>query len=104
MNFSSRTSSMDVQRNLESVVEKRTKDTFGPPVGKKMLVFIDDMNMPIVIITILSAHLLSTYSIFHRFLKLSRTMLSNRFDCDIYLIIFFFTVKLHNTQLWIKKL
>ncbi|PZC71734.1 hypothetical protein B5X24_HaOG212562 [Helicoverpa armigera] len=48
MNFSSRTSSMDVQRNLESVVEKRTKDTFGPPVGKKMLVFIDDMNMPIV--------------------------------------------------------
>ncbi|CAB3257120.1 unnamed protein product [Arctia plantaginis] len=48
MNFSSRTSSMDVQRNLESVIEKRTKDTFGPPVGKKMLVFIDDMNMPIV--------------------------------------------------------
>ncbi|XP_028025407.1 dynein heavy chain 10, axonemal [Bombyx mandarina] len=48
MNFSSRTSSMDVQRNLESVVEKRTKDTFGPPVGKRMLVFIDDMNMPIV--------------------------------------------------------
>ncbi|KAM3960300.1 LOW QUALITY PROTEIN: dynein heavy chain at 89D [Aphomia sociella] len=48
MNFSSRTSSMDVQRNLESVVEKRTKDTFGPPVGKKLLVFIDDMNMPIV--------------------------------------------------------
>lgn len=48
MNFSSRTSSMDVQRNLESVVEKRTKDTFGPPLGKKMLLFIDDMNMPIV--------------------------------------------------------
>ncbi|XP_049877279.1 dynein axonemal heavy chain 10 [Pectinophora gossypiella] len=48
MNFSSRTSSMDVQRNMESVVEKRTKDTFGPPVGKRMLVFIDDMNMPIV--------------------------------------------------------
>ncbi|XP_041985040.1 dynein axonemal heavy chain 10 [Aricia agestis] len=48
MNFSSRTSSMDVQRNLESAVEKRTKDTFGPPLGKKMLVFIDDMNMPIV--------------------------------------------------------
>lgn len=53
MNFSSRTSSMDVQRNLESVVEKRTKDTFGPPVGKKMLVFIDDMNMPIVSIVLL---------------------------------------------------
>ncbi|KAJ2948630.1 hypothetical protein O0L34_g7885 [Tuta absoluta] len=48
MNLSSRTSSMDVQRNVESVVEKRTKDVFGPPIGKKLLVFIDDMNMPIV--------------------------------------------------------
>ena len=46
INFSSRTSSMDVQRTLEANVEKRTKDTFGPPIGKKLLVFIDDMNMP----------------------------------------------------------
>ena len=46
MNFSSRTSSMDVQRTLESNVEKRTKDSFGPPPGKRLLVFIDDMNMP----------------------------------------------------------
>ncbi|CAM4852615.1 unnamed protein product [Rotaria socialis] len=48
INFSSRTSSMDVQRNFESNVEKRTKDTFGPPPGKKLVVFIDDLNMPIV--------------------------------------------------------
>ena len=33
VNFSSRTTSMDVQRNLEASVEKRTKDTFGPPPG-----------------------------------------------------------------------
>ena len=37
---------MDVQRTLESNVEKRTKDSFGPPPGKKLVVFIDDMNMP----------------------------------------------------------
>ena len=46
MNFSSRTTSLDVQRNLEANVEKRTKDTYGPTPGKRLLVFIDDMNMP----------------------------------------------------------
>ena len=46
MNFSSRTKSLDIQRNLEANVEKRTKETFGPPPGKRLLVFMDDMNMP----------------------------------------------------------
>uniref|UniRef100_A0A8D2N9M5 Dynein-1, subspecies f n=1 Tax=Zonotrichia albicollis TaxID=44394 RepID=A0A8D2N9M5_ZONAL len=46
INFSSRTTSLDIQRNLETNVEKRTKDTFGPPMGKRLLVFMDDMNMP----------------------------------------------------------
>lgn len=46
MNFSSRTSSADVQRAIEDATEKRTKDTYGPPMGKKLLIFLDDMNMP----------------------------------------------------------
>lgn len=40
---------MDIQRNLEANVEKRTKDTYGPPMGKRLLVFMDDMNMPKVV-------------------------------------------------------
>ncbi|XP_030593055.1 dynein heavy chain 10, axonemal isoform X2 [Archocentrus centrarchus] len=46
INFSSRTTSLDLQRNLEANVEKKTKDTYGPPMGKRLLIFIDDMNMP----------------------------------------------------------
>ncbi|XP_043967273.1 dynein axonemal heavy chain 10 [Gambusia affinis] len=46
INFSSRTTSMDLQRNLEANVEKRTKDIYGPTMGKRLLVFIDDMNIP----------------------------------------------------------
>jgi len=41
---------MDVQRNLEANVEKRTKDLYGPPPGKRLVVFMDDMNMPQVIL------------------------------------------------------
>jgi len=46
INFSSRTSSLDVQTAIEASIEKRTKDTFGPPAGKKLIVFVDDLNMP----------------------------------------------------------
>merc|ERR1711871_1011717 len=46
INFSSRTNSMDVQTNIEANVDKRTGKIFGPPTGKKLIIFIDDMNMP----------------------------------------------------------
>lgn len=44
--FSSRTTSMDVQQSIEENIEKRTKETYGPSMGKKLVVYIDDLNMP----------------------------------------------------------
>ncbi|ESN96268.1 hypothetical protein HELRODRAFT_67881 [Helobdella robusta] len=46
MNFSSRTTSLDCQKNIENHTEKRTRDVFGPPVGKRLVIFVDDLNMP----------------------------------------------------------
>lgn len=46
VNFSSRTSSMDIQKIIEANVEKRKKDVFGPPNGKHLVLMIDDLNMP----------------------------------------------------------
>ncbi|KAL3914241.1 MAG: hypothetical protein SGPRY_007692 [Prymnesium sp.] len=46
INFSAQTSSVRVSDSIESRVEKRTKDTFAPPGGKKLVIFIDDFNMP----------------------------------------------------------
>ena len=45
MNFSSRTTSMDVQRGVEDI-EKRTKDSYSPPAGKRLILLFDDLNMP----------------------------------------------------------
>ena len=48
INMSAQTSSLRTQQTIQDKLEKRSRTAYGPPAGKKIAVFVDDINMPAV--------------------------------------------------------
>lgn len=46
INFSAQTSSLSVQEQVETSLERKRKGVLGAPPGKKIVCFVDDVNMP----------------------------------------------------------
>ena len=47
VSFSAQTSSLVTQLTIENKLEKKRKNLLGAPAGRKVVIFVDDINMPI---------------------------------------------------------
>lgn len=46
LNFSAQTSSIRTQEMIEAQLEKRKRTMLSAPIGKTVIIFMDDVNMP----------------------------------------------------------